>query len=125
MQLRFFTPALGQCRIRLWATGRYGFSVPKKIVISTPTGERSTYLYADRVGSAEFEVSNRSLIRIAIAQFIADPCQQDDPAEIDLDTPLFDGPLTRAPKTREDLALKVHPGKEHAQIRKNSLATRE
>lgn len=72
MNFSFSTPTSGACLVKLWASGRYGFSLPKKVEITGPDGSTATYLYHSRkVGLSSSELTNRTLVRIAIAQYLA------------------------------------------------------
>ncbi|BDT59854.1 hypothetical protein MasN3_33480 [Massilia varians] len=70
MNFSFSTPTSGACLVKLWASGRYGFSLPKKVEITGPDGVTSTYLYHSRKVGLTSELTNRTLVRIAIAQFL-------------------------------------------------------
>lgn len=70
MNFSFSTPTSGACLVKLWASGRYGFSLPKKVEITEPGGLTSTFLYHSRKVGLGSELTNRTLVRIAIAQFL-------------------------------------------------------
>lgn len=70
MNFSFSTPSSGACLVKLWASGRYGFSLPKKVEITGPDGLTSTFLYHSRKVGPGSELTNRTLVRIAIAQFL-------------------------------------------------------
>ncbi|WP_152594556.1 hypothetical protein [Massilia sp. BSC265] len=93
MNFSFSTPTSGTCLVKLWASGRYGFSLPKKVEITGQDGVTSTYLYHSRKVGLASELTNRTLVRIAIAQFlqgaVGDVRQVDDTV-----TP-FSGTLTQ------------------------------
>lgn len=93
MNFRFHTPHGSVCLVKLWATGRYGFSLPKKVEITGPDGVTSTYLYHSRKVGLVAELSNRSLVRIAIGQFLAGATGAT--GEIDETVLPFDGALTQ------------------------------
>lgn len=117
MHFSFFSPDLGLCHVKLWATGRYGFSLPKKVEITTLGGEKSCYIFSDRAGKIEFHVSNSSLVRIAISQFLMLPAQRHSTAVVDTNIPLFDGGLVRNRGWNLKRNRKVRPGPDHAPIR--------
>ena len=97
MNFSFSPPHQGACLIKLWASGRYGFSLPKKVEITAPDGRTSTYLYHSRKVGLTAELTNRTLVRIAIAQFLRGSGGEagGDAVEID-DTLLpFKGTLTQ------------------------------
>lgn len=93
MNFSFSTPTSGTCLVKLWASGRYGFSLPKKVEITGPDGATSAYLYHSRKVGLSNELSNRTLVRIAIAQFLQGPA--DGPREIDDTVAPFAGTLTQ------------------------------
>jgi len=70
MNFSFSTPTSGACLVKLWASGRYGFSLPKKVEITGQDGVTSTYLYHSRKVGLTSELTNRTLVRIAIAQYL-------------------------------------------------------
>lgn len=70
MNFSFSTPYSGDCLVKLWASGRYGFSLPKKVDITAPDGVTSTYVHHSRKVGQGAELTNRTLVRIAIAQFL-------------------------------------------------------
>lgn len=71
MNFSFSTPSNGACLVKLWASGRYGFSLPKKVEITGPDGLTATFLYHSRKVGLGAELTNRTLVRIAIAQYLA------------------------------------------------------
>lgn len=71
MNFSFSTPTSGACLVKLWASGRYGFSLPKKVEITGPDGVTSAYVYHSRKVGLSAELTNRTLVRIAIAQYLA------------------------------------------------------
>lgn len=97
MNFSFSTPTSGECLVKLWASGRYGFSLPKKVEITGPDGLTATYLYHSRKVGLSAELTNRMLVRIAIAQYLAGA--GDDAAEealaVDDTVAPFDGTLTQ------------------------------
>ncbi|MFC0250418.1 hypothetical protein [Massilia consociata] len=70
MNFSFSTPHSGACLVKLWASGRYGFSLPKKVEITGPDGVTATFQYHSRKVGLTAELTNRTLVRIAIAQFL-------------------------------------------------------
>jgi len=93
MNFSFSTPTSGECLVKLWASGRYGFSLPKKVEITGPGGLTSTYLYHSRKVGLSAELTNRTLVRIAIAQYLAGAT--DEVHEIDDTVAPFGGALTQ------------------------------
>lgn len=114
MNFCFHTPAGVICTGRLWATGRYGFSLPKKVEITTPDGAIHTYLYANRKVQLRGELANRTIVRIAIAQFLAAGPAALPVSDIDADMTPFTGTLTPTRPLLPRTPLRVHPGKLHA-----------
>ena len=97
MNFSFETPSSGVCLVKLWASGRYGFSLPKKVEITGPDGLTATYLYHSRKVGLSAELSNRTLVRIAIAQYMGGQlgAAEDAVHEIDDTVAPFDGTLTQ------------------------------
>lgn len=97
MNFSFSTPTSGACLVKLWASGRYGFSLPKKVEITGPDGVTSTYLYHSRKVGLSAELTNRTLVRIAIAQYLAGSADDatDHVHEIDDTVAPFGGALTQ------------------------------
>ncbi len=93
MNFSFSTPTSGDCLVKLWASGRYGFSLPKKVEITGPDGQTATYLYHSRKVGQSAELTNRTLVRIAIAQYLQGASGDDEQID-DLLAP-FDGALTQ------------------------------
>lgn len=93
MNFSFSTPHSGACLVKLWASGRYGFSLPKKVEITGPDGATATFLHHSRKVGLSAELTNRMLVRIAIAQYLAGACG--DATEIDDTTPPFGGALAQ------------------------------
>lgn len=83
--------------MKLWASGRYGFSLPKKVEITGPDGVTSAYLYHSRKVGLSAELTNRTLVRIAIAQYLAGRAggAGGDVHEIDDSLAPFGGTLTQ------------------------------
>ena len=94
MNFSFSTPSSGACLVKLWASGRYGFSLPKKVEITGPDGHTASYLYHSRKVGLSAELTNRALVRIAIAQYLAGDSAAED-REIDDTMPPFGGTLTQ------------------------------
>jgi len=114
MNFSFHSPDLGSCVGRLWATGRYGFSLPKKVEITTPVGATHTYLYFNKRVQLKEELANRTIVRIAVAQFLRGVPPAGGTVEIDPDTPPYDGQLAPARPMQPRTPLRVRPGKLHA-----------
>ena len=114
MNFSFPSPDTGPCVGRLWATGRYGFSLPKKVDIVTPDGTTYTYLYYNKKVQLKEELANRTIVRIAIAQFLRGVPAGGGTAEIDPDVAPYAGKLAPARPTLPRTPLRVRPGKLHA-----------
>lgn len=114
MNYTFMAPGIGVCVVTLWATGRYGFSLPKKVEISTPEGDTSTFLYFNRRLKLNAELSNRSIVKIAVARFLEVARAGLAPFEIDADMRTFDGELTPVRAESPRTPLRVRPGRGHA-----------
>jgi hypothetical protein len=71
MNFTFSSSQHGTCIVKLWATGRHGFSLPKRVDIATPDGAVRTYLYYNRKVQLKPELANRAIVRIAVACFHA------------------------------------------------------
>ncbi|QOY93043.1 hypothetical protein IM543_15810 [Massilia sp. UMI-21] len=95
MNFSFSTPSSGACLVKLWASGRYGFSLPKKVEITGPDGVSAAYLYHSRKVGLSAELTNRTLVRIAIAQYLAAGADGAGVHEIDDALAPFDGTLTQ------------------------------
>lgn len=97
MNFSFSTPTSGECLVKLWASGRYGFSLPKKVEITGPDGLTSTYQYHSRKVGLKAELTNRMLVRIAIAHYLAGAGGDaaDEIRQIDDTVTPFDGTLTQ------------------------------
>lgn len=117
MNFTFIAPGIGRCLVTLWATGRYGFSLPKKVEIMTPTGKISTFLYFNRKLRLRAELSNRAIVKIAIACFLDGERQVAEPVELEPDTRPYDGELTQVRTEAARAPLRVRPGKLHARSR--------
>lgn len=117
MNFTFSSPDAGVCTVKLWASGRYGFSLPKKVDIVTADGETATFLYYNRKMRLTAELSNRAIVKIAIAQFLAGEGRGAEPTEIDHATPPYEGALTPIRSNTPRAPLRVRPGKLHARMR--------
>jgi hypothetical protein len=117
MNFTFIAPGLGLCVVTLWATGRYGFSLPKKVEISTPAGTTSTFLYFNRKLRLQAEPSNRVLVKIAVARFLAGAAAAAGPVELEPDMAAYEGELTHVAVPSSRSPLRVRPGKRHARAR--------
>lgn len=117
MNFTFSSPDAGVCAVKLWASGRYGFSLPKKVDIVTADGETATFLYYNRKMRLTAELSNRAIVKIAIAQFLAGEGRGPEPTEIDHATAPYEGPLTPIRSSTPRAPLRVRPGKLHARMR--------
>jgi hypothetical protein len=112
MNFSFLSPNLEVCLVKLWATGRYGFSQPKKVEISTPAGNTCTFVYYNRKVGLKAELANRTLVRIAIAQFLA--LEPSPAAVLEIDDTLkpFGGALTPIrPPSPPPPPPRVRPGR--------------
>jgi len=94
MNFSFSPPSGGTCLIKLWASGRYGFSLPKKVEITGPDGVTATYLYHSRKVGLSAELTNRTLVRIAITHYLAGDIHEEG-REIDDTVAPFGGTLTQ------------------------------
>ncbi len=98
MNFSFSTPHNGACLVKLWASGRYGFSLPKKVEITGPDGVTATFVHRSRKVGIKSELTNRMLVRIAIAQYLgraADGAGAGAEVEIDDALAPFAGTLTQ------------------------------
>ena len=87
MNFTFSSSEHGTCVVKLWATGRYGFSLPKKVDITTAAGVSCTCLYFNKKMSLKAEPGNRMIVRIAIGAFLAGAGRAGVPVEIDAENP--------------------------------------
>ncbi|WP_156328216.1 MULTISPECIES: hypothetical protein [unclassified Massilia] len=117
MNFTFSSPDVGSCAVKLWASGRYGFSLPKKVDIAAANGDTVTFLYFNTKVRLSAELSNRAIVKIAIAQFLAGAGRDGEPVEIDHATPPYEGELTPVRSTTPRAPLRVRPGKLHARAR--------
>ena len=120
MNFRFTTPDGGACIVRLWACGRYGFSLPKKVEITTADGATHVFLYVNKGLAAD--PGKRALVTIAIAQFLRGDHASLEPVEIDPATPPYGGLLTSVKPLAPRAPLRVRPGKSHARAKPVPLA---
>jgi hypothetical protein len=115
MNFSFLSPDHGLCLVKLWATGRYGFSQPKKVEISTPAGETFTFLYYNRKVGLKSELANRTLVKIAISQFLVSAHGSSSAVEINDALAPFDGALTPIrPPSPPPPPPRVRPGRPRA-----------
>ena len=117
MNFIFPTPQLDCCAVKLWATGRYGFSLPKKVDITTPAGATVSFLYYNRRMRLKAELANRAIVRIAIAQFLAGDHAPGAVLELDPDLEPYAGPLTPTRANVPRAPLRVRPGPKHGRIK--------
>jgi len=117
MNFTFVSPSAGACAVKLWASGRYGFSLPKKVDVTTAGGDTATFLYYNRKLRPITELSNRAIVNIAIAQFLAGAGSDGQPVEIDPDTPPYEGALTPVRSAASRAPMRVRPGKLYARAR--------
>lgn len=103
------------CTVKLWATGRYGFSLPKRVDIATRDGAIHSYLYFNRKVQLKAELANRAIVRIAVARFLGG--QDDGIVEIDADMGSWDGALTPIRTNAPRAPLRVRPGRSHGRIK--------
>jgi len=95
MNFSFSSPLKGDCLVKLWASGRYGFSLPKKVEITGPDGVMTTFVHRSRKVGVKSELTNRTLVRIAISQYLAAADGAPGEAEIDDALAPFGGALTQ------------------------------
>jgi hypothetical protein len=120
MNFCFYPPDGGPCIVRLWASGRYGFSLPKKVEITTAAGVTHVFLYVN--GRVDAELGKRAIVNAAIAQFLrGDHLRAAGPdaaaVEIDPATAPYTGPLTSVKPDAPRAPLRVRPGKSHARAK--------
>lgn len=111
MNFTFTSPQHGTCIVKLWATGRYGFSLPKRVDIATPQGTVHSYLYFNRKLQMKAELPNRAIVRIAVARFLQ--VVDDAIIEIDGEMPSYDGALVPTRTNTPRAPLRVRPGRSH------------
>ena len=117
MNFTFSSLEHGTCVVKLWATGRYGFSLPKKVDITTPGGMSFTFLYINKKLTLKAEPGNRMIVRIAIGAFLAGAPSDGSTIEIDPDMPPYAGKLTPVRLDAPRAPMRVRPGKSHARTR--------
>lgn len=111
MSFSFLSSEFGTCHAKLWATGRYGFTLPKKVEITVPGGATFVYHYYNRKAGLKSELTNQVIVRIAIARFLDRAGQEPDaPVEIDEGTAPFDGALAQVRASKRPVSLRVRPG---------------
>jgi len=120
MNFTFSSLEHGTCVVKLWATGRYGFSLPKKVDIATPGGMSFTFLYINKKLSLKPEPGNRMIVRIAIGAFLAGAPPDASTVEIDPDMPPYAGKLTPVRLDVPRAPMRVRPGKSHARTRSDA-----
>lgn len=103
MEYRFHSAAKGTCRVAFRTAGRHGFAAPKMFQITCldhPAALVFTYGYTNNVvaGVTSGELSNATLCRIAIAQFLLSPGHEQAGTTQPLDTaiPPFEGAVLNA-----------------------------
>jgi hypothetical protein len=120
MNFTFSSPEHGTCVVKLWATGRYGFSLPKKVEVTTPGGVSCTFLYINKKLSMKPEPGNRMIVRIAVGAFLAGAPPDGSTVEIDPDMPPYAGKLTPVRLDVPRAPMRVRPGKSHARARSDT-----
>jgi hypothetical protein len=120
MNFTFSSLEHGTCVVKLWATGRYGFSLPKKVDISTPDGVSCTFLYINKKLTLKAEPGNRMIVRIAVGAFLAGAPPDGSTVEIDPDMPPYAGKLTPVRLDAPRAPMRVRPGKSHARTRSDA-----
>jgi hypothetical protein len=122
MNFTFSSPQHGACVVKLWATGRYGFTLPKKVEIATPAGQAFVFLYFNKRLRLAGELTNRAIVRIAVAAFLAGGVR--DGAEIALDPEgsAYDGALTPVRLDAPRAPLRVRPGKSYGWVKTDADA---
>jgi len=115
MNFSFIPPEGGPCLVRLWASGRYGFSLPKKVEITTAAGTTHVFLHANKEGGEG--PGKRALVNLAIAQFLRGDHVGAEAVEIDPRVPPYSGALTPVKPDTPRAPLRVRPGKSHARTR--------
>ena len=117
MNFTFTSPSHGACVVKLWASGRYGFSLPKKVEIATPGGAVVAFQYVNQKLGAKAELSNRDIVRIAVAAFLDGAATAGTPLELDPERAPYLGPLTPLRLGLPRAPMRVRPGKSHARAR--------
>jgi hypothetical protein len=114
MNFCFHTPDGRGCTGRLWATGRYGFSLPKTVEIVTPDGLVHTYVFPNRQVRDNAGPANRALVRLAITQFLRGEGGPGTSVDIDLDAEPYPGDVKPVRPLAPRTPLRVRPGRPHA-----------
>lgn len=117
MNFTFSCPLNGTCVVTLWATGRYGFSLPKKVEIATPAGAAFIFLYFNKKLRLKAELSNRTIVRIAIAHFFKGDTPAADGIDLDPDMSPYAGAITPVRLDAPRPPMRVRPGKLHTRGR--------
>jgi hypothetical protein len=125
MNFTFSSSEHGTCVVKLWATGRYGFSLPKKVDITTAAGATCTFLYLNNKLSMKPDPANRTIVRIAIGAFLAAAPVEGNVTEIDADMSAWDGKLTPVRLDAPRAPMRVRPGKPHARARSDTACGSE
>jgi hypothetical protein len=125
MNFTFSSSEHGTCYVKLWATGRYGFSLPKKVEITTAAGTSCSFLYFNKKLTLKAEPANREIVRIAIGAFLAGESVDGNVAEIDPEMPAYEGKLTPVRLDAPRAPMRVRPGKPHARARSDSACGSE
>jgi hypothetical protein len=125
MNFTFSSAEHGTCFVKLWATGRYGFSLPKKVEITSAAGTTCSFLYFNKKLSLKVELANRAIVRIAIGAFLAGAPRDGNVAEIDPDMPAYEGKLTPVRLDAPRAPMRVRPGKPHAPVRSDTVCGSE
>jgi hypothetical protein len=115
MNFSFIPPNGMPCSVKLWASGRYGFSLPKKVEITTAAGVTSVFLYVNK--GVEVDLGKRAIVNLAIAQFLRGDHVGADAVEIDPAAAPYTGALTSVKPTAPRAPLRVRPGKSHARAK--------
>ena len=121
MNFTFSSLEHGTCVVKLWATGRYGFSLPKKVDITTSAGGSWSFLYFNKKLSLKAEPGNRMIVRIAIGAFLAGAPADGSTVEIEPDMPPYAGKLTPVRLDAPRAPMRVRPGKSHARARSDAV----
>ena len=125
MNFTFSSSEHGTCYVKLWATGRYGFSPPKKVEITTAVGTSCSFLYFNKKLTLKAEPANREIVRIAIGAFLAGEPVDGNVGEIDPEMPAYEGKLTPVRLDAPRAPMRVRPGKPHARARSDSACGSE
>jgi hypothetical protein len=103
MQYQFDGGATGNCRVEFRTAGKHGFAAPKIFQITcleSLSAPVYTFRFTNNIvaGAMSAEVTNATLCRIAIAQFLLSSGRDQAGATQALDTaiPPFEGPVLNA-----------------------------